>query len=715
VLSVSAEAQETKPQDSTKTETLDEVLVKSIRVPKNAPITHSNLDKIELEKRNLGQDIPILMNYLPNVVSTTDAGAGVGYTGIRVRGSDATRVNVTINSIPYNDSESHGTFWVNLGDFTSSVENLQLQRGVGSSTNGAGAFGASLNILTDAASEEANAQISSSVGSFNTFKNTLKYSTGKLNNHFEVAGRLSKITSDGYVDRAASDLKSYFLQGSYFDDNTLIKTLLFGGSEDTYQAWNGIEAEKLEKDRTYNSAGIYTDENNVTQFYDNEVDHYNQDHYQLHWNEKYNSNWSSNIALHYTYGRGYFEQFKEDESFSTYGFTPIEINGDTIENTDIIRRRWLDNDFYGTAFSLNYKENNINFVLGGAYNIYKGDHFGEVIWARYASTSEIRDRYYDNEAKKTDFNTYLKGTIKLSDAINIYADAQIRHINYKTEGINSALNEFNIDDSFTFFNPKIGLNYTFNTKNELYFSYARANREPNRTDYENGKPKPEQLNDFELGWRLKTNKALVNTNIYYMAYTNQLVLTGALDDVGAPLRENSGNSFRFGIEIDSDITISKAFSIQPNISVSTNKNKDFTRSFNGELVHLGNTNISYSPNAVVGNIINYTPIKNLNLAFLSKYVAEQYMSNFDVEQSKLKDYFVNDFSINYTLKPTKLFESITFSGLVNNVFGEKYVSNGYYFSYDDTWSVPGETTTLDGAGYYPQATTNFLAGVTLKF
>ena len=474
-------------------------------------------------------------------------------------------------------------------------------------------------------------------------------------------------------------------------------------------------AEKLEKDRTYNSAGIYTDENNVTQFYDNEVDHYNQDHYQLHWNEKYNSNWSSNIALHYTYGRGYFEQFKEDESFSTYGFTPIEINGDTIENTDIIRRRWLDNDFYGTAFSLNYKENNINFVLGGAYNIYKGDHFGEVIWARYASTSEIRDRYYDNEAKKTDFNTYLKGTIKLSDAINIYADAQIRHINYKTEGINSALNEFNIDDSFTFFNPKIGLNYTFNTKNELYFSYARANREPNRTDYENGKPKPEQLNDFELGWRLKTNKALVNTNIYYMAYTNQLVLTGALDDVGAPLRENSGNSFRFGIEIDSDITISKAFSIQPNISVSTNKNKDFTRSFNGELVHLGNTNISYSPNAVVGNIINYTPIKNLNLAFLSKYVAEQYMSNFDVEQSKLKDYFVNDFSINYTLKPTKLFESITFSGLVNNVFGEKYVSNGYYFSYDDTWSVPGETTTLDGAGYYPQATTNFLAGVTLKF
>ncbi len=604
-----------KQQDSTKIQKLDEVFITAIRVNADSPITHSNLTKEDLEQRNLGQDIPILMNYLPNVVTTSDAGAGVGYTGIRVRGSDATRVNVTINGVPYNDSESHGTFWVNLGDFASSVESLQLQRGVGTSTNGAGAFGASLNILTDAGSEKASAEIASSVGSFNTFKNTLKFSTGKLNDHFEFSGRLSKITSDGYIDRAESELKSYFLQGSFSDDNTLLKAVAFGGFERTYQAWFGIDAEILKNDRTFNPAGMYTDEEGNTRFYDNEVDNYNQDHYQLLWNERIDNHWSTNLALHYTYGRGYFEQYRDDDDFSTYGFEPITVDGELIESMDVIRRRWLDNDFYGTTFSVNYKNEKSDIILGGAINKYKGDHFGEVIWAQYASDSEIRDRYYDGTGEKTEFNMFAKGTFKLNSKLSLYADAQIRSILYKTNGINSDLNPFVINDDFTFFNPKLGLNYKFNDQNSLYASFARANREPNRTDYENGSPKPEQLNDFELGWRLNKENLIINANAYYMRYNDQLVLTGAIDDVGSPIRENSGKSFRLGVEVDAKIRISEYLSILPNISFSSNKNIDFTRPLNGVLVDLGNTNISFSPDLIFGNALVYEPLKNMKVAY----------------------------------------------------------------------------------------------------
>lgn len=715
---VSQSFSQVQQKDSTQVEKLDEVLITAVRVNADSPMTHTNLDKKDIEDRNLGQDIPILMNYLPSVVTTSDAGAGVGYTGIRVRGSDATRVNVTINGIPYNDSESHGTFWVNLGDFASSVESLQLQRGVGTSTNGSGAFGASLNILTDAVSEEAYGEIASSVGSFNTFKNTLKFSSGKLNDHIEIAGRLSNITSDGYIDRAESELKSYFLQGSYSDDNTLIKALVFGGFERTYQAWFGIDAQTLQEDRTYNPAGMYTDDEGNIRFYDNEVDNYNQDHYQLHWNERFNNNWSANVALHYTYGRGYFEQYKEDEDFDTYGFEPISVDGELLETTDVIRRRWLDNDFYGTTFSIKYQDQKSNIVAGGAYNIYEGDHFGEVIWAEFAPGSEIRNRYYDGTAKKKEFNFFTKGTFNLNSKLSLYADLQLRQINYKTDGINADLNPFEIDDTFTFFNPKFGLNYDVNESNSFYASVARANREPNRTDYENGNPEPEQLTDYELGWRYKKEGFVVNANLYYMRYKNQLILTGELDDVGNPIRANSGKSYRLGLEIDANVKLTDRFYVQPNLAISSNKNIDFFAAIDGQLRDLGQTDLSYSPNVVIGNAFIYKPMENMQISLLSKYVGEQHMSNFSSaisDNDVLDSYFVNDLNISYDIKTKSIFKSISISALINNVFDVEYVSNGYYFSYDDTWSNPGDVVTLDGTGYYPQATRNFLLGATFRF
>ncbi|MGB5983646.1 MAG: TonB-dependent receptor [Nonlabens sp.] len=715
-ISCLANAQNPQEKDSTDAEKLDEVLVKAVRVDAKSPITHSNLSKEEIAKRNLGQDIPILLNFLPSVVTTSDAGAGIGYTGIRIRGVSSQSTNVTINGIPYSDAESLGTFWVNLGDFASSVENLQVQRGVGTSTNGSGAFGASINVLTDAVSREASGEISNSFGSFDSRKHTVKFSTGLMNDHFEIAGRLSNISSDGYIDRASTDIKSFFLQGSYVDENRLIKAITFGGNNVTYQSWFGIDRDQLREDRQFNPAGQFTDENGNTQFYDNEVDDYRQDHYQLHWNERLNNNWSTNLGLNYTYGRGFFEQYREDDDFSTYGFEPLTVDGQLVETTDLVRRRWLDNDYYVVNANVNYKDSKVDALAGVSVSHYDGDHFGEVIWARFASQSNIRDRYYDGNGKKNDVSAFAKATYKLNNDFQLYGDLQVRNVNYETSGINSNLTDFNVDKNFTFFNPKAGVTYRLNDDNDLYFSYARANREPNRDDFESDEDiEPEQLNDFELGWRHKDGNFSFSANSYFMLYNEQLVLSGQINDVGAPLRTNSGESYRLGLELDAVIPVTKILTIQANLAVSSNKNRDFVRSFDGEIQNLGSTDIAYSPEFIGASAITYAPIKNLQFSYLSKYVGEQFMSNTEARSSHLDDYFINDLNIIYSIKPKSFFKEIVFTGLVNNIFDVDYVSNGYYFSFDDDFSEPGTIITQEGAGFYPQAGINFLAGVTLSF
>ena len=680
---------------------LEEVLVSAVRVKANAPVTHSNLSKKEIAKRNLGQDIPILLNYMTSVVSSSDAGAGIGYTYLRIRGSDA--LNVTVNGIPYNDAESQGTFWVNMGDFASSTQSLQLQRGVGTSTNGSGAFGASLNILTDAISEEAGGEISNSFGSFGTRKHTVKFTTGIVNDHFELAGRLSNIYSDGYVDRAFSNLKSYFLQGSYTDENTLIKVLSFGGKENTYQAWYGLSADELAANRRQNP---YT--------YDNETDNYDQNHYQFHWNERFNKNWSTTIGLNYTKGSGYFEQYKEAEDANDF-------NNLITDGSDVIVRRWLDNDFYVVNFNTNYKNEVLNFIAGGSYSNYTGDHYGEVIWgSNLAENTAIRDRYYFSDAKKTDFSVFAKTSFNVSEKLAGYIDLQGRFIGYQTQGITSDIATIDVDSNFNFFNPKIGFTYKINEKNSLYTSFAVANREPNRNDFEVGLTTPETLNDYELGWRLKTENIKLNTNVYYMDYKNQFVLTGAINDVGAPIRATSGSSFRLGAEIDADIIVSDQLSVQSNATISSNKNRDFYLTKDGITTpkSLGNTDLSFSPDVILGNMITYRPVENLQFSFLTKYVGKQFMSNFSSNISSndvLDSYVTSDINFVYELETEKIFKAIVFTALINNLFNETYVDRGYYYTYDDTWSNSGTTTTLDGAGYYPQATRNFLIGVTLKF
>ena len=720
-------AQTTVVQDSIPEIQLEEVKLAGLRVDEDQPFSFSNVDKEELASRNLGQDLPIMLNYLPGVVTTSDAGAGIGYTGIRVRGSDATRVNVTINGIPYNDSESQGVYWVNMPDFTSSVSSLQIQRGVGTSTNGSGAFGASINLLTDGVSQNAYASIANTGGSFNTLKHTLKFSTGLLNDHFEISGRLSKITSDGYVERASSDLKSYFLQAAFQDENTLIKALAFGGHEITYQSWFGLDANTLNTKRRYNPAGeIYDDNGNLEGHYDNQVDNYRQDHYQLHWNQKIDAYTSMSVGLNYTYGRGYYEEYKDlwfeqnvnfssDNNFSYLGLQPINIGGTTIDTTENTIQKWLDNDYYVATFSLNKQKGNTEWNLGALFSSYVGDHFGELIFANYASDVQPGHRFYENQGDKKEGNIFAKVNHRFNDRISGYLDLQYRSISYSANGNLKGPEPISIDENYGFFNPKAGMVYTHNPKNKFYVSFARANREPSRSDFENGNPQPEELNDYELGWRFNTEKTNLLVNIYLMDYTNQLALTGALDDVGSPIRENVGKSSRLGIEIEGTFSLANRWTWQPNLTLSRNRNQDFYFQRDGVLTHLGDTHLSFSPAMVAGNIIAFQPSSQWKIALLTKHVGEQFMGNIDSETSRLEAYTVSDLNVNYRILPKSLFKEINVSLLLNNFLGAKYVSNGYFYTFDDDYSVPGVVSTVEAARYHPQARFNFLAGLSLRF
>jgi iron complex outermembrane receptor protein len=694
----------------------EEFIVSATRARETTPTTFKTIGKEEINKNNLGQDLPFLLNYTPSLVTHSDAGAGIGYTGMRIRGSDQTRINVTVNGIPLNDAESHGVFWVNMPDFASSVDNLQIQRGVGTSTNGAAAFGASINIQTDTRKDEAYAEVDNSFGSFNSRKHTVRTGSGLLNNRWAVDARLSQISSDGYVDRAFSDLKSYFISGGYFGDDHVFKVNIFSGKEQTYQSWNGVPESLLETDRTYNS---YT--------YENETDNYQQHHYQFIYTGKIGTNLKAYAALHYTRGKGYYEQFREDDDLLAYNLPPVTIGNVTIESTDIIRRRWLDNGFYGTVFSLNYlsKNGEWDVILGGGANRYDGDHFGEIIWARTAGNTDIREPYYDNVAVKDDRNLYLKATHEVAERLYLFGDIQYRNIEYTFSGINHDLRDITGKENYNFFNPKFGLTYENGNGNTWYASYAVANREPVRKDFTDNPitevPRPEKLNNIEAGIRAQSGQFSYNANFYYMDYTDQLILTGQINNVGGYMRENVANSYRAGIELDGSIQLSPNFGMGGNIAFSRNKIDvfteyvdDYSEGFSQEVFTYENTDIAFSPNIVGSAMVDYRPVNNLEISILSKYVDEQYLDNSQRDDRKLEAYFVNDLRLRYSVQP-KFIKAMEFSLLVNNIFNQFYEPNGYTFSYYLPGEVSGSRELITENYYYPMAGTNFMAGVNIEF
>ena len=685
------------------------VEIRAIRAEDKAPFTKSNMNKREIEKQNLGRDLPFILDQLPSVVINSDAGNGFGYTGIRIRGSDATRINVTLNGIPYNDAESQGTFFVDLPDFASSLSSIQVQRGVGTSSNGAGAFGATINLASNEVITSPYGEFNNSYGSFNSWKHTVKAGTGLLGDHFTIDARFSQLSSDGYIDRASSDLQSFYVSGAWLNSRSSIRLNVFTGKEKTYQAWYGVSEADLKTNRTINYAGM----ERPGEPYDNETDNYRQDHYQLFFNHQFNKRLSFNTAFFLTNGNGYYEQYKADQDFADYGLPDKVVGNDTIRSTDLIRQLWLDNHYYGQILSLQYRNDRDQFTIGGGWTRYEGNHFGEIVWSQVGVPYKYR--WYDHDALKTDVNVYAKYQRQLNPFLSLFADLQFRNVKYNIDGFRDNP-DLTIDQNWNFFNPKAGISYNKNGY-QFYASYSLGQKEPNRDDFEAGQnqlPKPETLHDFEIGLEKRNGQSQFGATIYYMLHKDQLVLTGKVNDVGAYTRTNIPNSFRFGLELQGKSRFNNWLQASANLTLSKNEIKDFIEFFddydNGgqKSVSHGNTDIAFSPAVTGSAVISIFPIKNAEIALIGKYVSRQFLDNTSDPNRSLNPFYVQDARFSYSIHEW-FAKEINLVFQLSNVFNKKYEPNGYTYSYQYGGSVVTENY------YYPMAGANFLIGVGLRF
>lgn len=690
---------------------LQAIEINAVRASEEYPIAKTTLQKKEIEKNNIGHDLPFLLNQTPSVQVNSDAGNGIGYTGIRIRGIDATRINVTLNGIPYNDAETQGTFFVDLPDISSSANSIQIQRGVGTSTNGAGAFGGTINISTNDIDTNAFISINNSMGSFSTFKNSVQANTGLIKKHFILTGRISNIASDGYVDRSQASLQSYFSSAAYIDNKQSIRINIFSGTEKTHAAWFGIDQATLDTNRTYNPAGT----EKVGTPYENQTDNYTQTHYQLFLNRKINNNWKLSIAGFLTKGRGYWEEYFANKTISNYGLSNYFNGHDTIKQTDLINQSWLDNTFYGTVYSAQFKNPKNDVIIGGCYDKYEGNNFGVIL--RSITPNAIPNNYewYHVTGNKSDFSLYTKWNYRFNKYWQSFVDVQFRNVAYQINGF-----KYNPDlvvkNNYNFFNPKLGISYT-KGKNRLYASYATVTKEPNRDDYETNldeAPKPETLHDFELGFEHNNPATHLGINLFYMLYKNQLVLTGKVNDVYAYTRTNIPNSFRAGVELEMNHQLNKWLSCNGNLTISTNKVNNFSEYVDdydngGQITSVFNsTDISFSPNVIGAFAINMSPFNNLSISLESKYVGKQFLDNTSNNDRALNDYFTENVHMNFTKNFEKNHSMNIFLKL-NNIFSKKYEANGYTYSYQEG----GSRTTVNA--YYPMATFNFMAGLGFTF
>ena len=701
-----------------------EVVVKGTRAGNKTPVAQSTVNLIALKNLNSGTDLPYILSLTPSLVETSEAGNGVGYTNMRIRGTDASRINVTIDGIPLNDPESQQVFWVDLPDLASSVNNIQIQRGVGTSSNGSGAFGGTVNIQTKSPDNTPFTEISTGIGSFNTRKLTAIIGTGLLGQNFSFLMRYSDLKSDGYVDRTFTKDNSMFISGVYSTAKSRLKANIILGKERTGISWNGVPAELLATDRKYNSAGEYTDENGMKQYYKNETDNYMQNHFQLFYSLIISPQITLNTAFHYTNGNGYYEQYKEDEALKIYGLPPVTIDGTEINSSDLVRRKWMRNGFYGVVYSLNYKKNKVDATLGGGLNRYNGDHFGKVIWMRYAGKSEINYQWYMNNSVKDEFNIYGKVTIALTEKLNLFADMQYRNISYRMNGLDDDSVLLLQDHVFNFVNPKAGIFYNINSNQDTYFSFSVANREPTRENYKNAAgdnkatPRPETLYDFEAGYNLRSDKVTLNTNIYFMNYHDQLVPTGELSNVGYPIMTNVNKSYRTGIELTAGIKPTDFLSWNLNFTLSKNRIKGFveyytdynTSNWSSEYKSKppANVEIAYSPSVVSSSDFTVLPVKRGEIHLISKYVGRQYFDNTQSSARSLNQYFVNNLRFDYSFELKKI-KSIDLQFLVNNIFNYVYENNAY----GGNWYEDGIEKTW--AYYFPQAGVNYMINLNIKF
>ncbi|MEM1122133.1 MAG: TonB-dependent receptor [Bacteroidota bacterium] len=723
----------------------DQIVVKSTRATEKLPITYTNVENAEIQERNLGQDIPFILKWTPSTVVTSDAGTGIGYTGLRIRGIDPTRINVTVNGVPLNDSESQGVFWVNMPDFATTTNSIQIQRGVGTSTNGPAAFGASLNLNTAVVNRESYGSVSATVGSFNTRRGNIAFGTGLIDDKFTLDGRLSTIDSDGYIDRASVDLNSYYLSGAYVGRKSSLRFNTFSGHEITYQAWNGVPAQFIdnaenEELRTFNTAGT----DRPGEPHDNEVDNYRQTHYQVLFNSQLNRNWDLSWTGNYTKGMGFFELYKGGRDLVDYNIAPITIGTETITESDLIERRWLDNDFYFTSAAANYESDNqkLSMNFGTAFSLYKGDHFGEVIWARFSGDTEQGHRYYENDATKTDFNIFTKASYQLTEKLTGFADLQYRKVDYEFQGLdrNSNNEVVNITENvdFNFINPKLGLTYEFDQNTSLYAYFGVGNKEPNRNDFTDSspttRPAHETVYDTELGFKKGWKKVAIEANLYFMDYNNQLVATGQINDVGASTRINVKDSYRAGLELAGGWQMTSQLMLEGAVTLSDNKINNFTEFIDvwdtgGQVsIEHGKTDLAFSPSTIFNAGLTFDALpqsttQDLIFSWDTKYIGEQFIDNTSNANTRLPSYSYSDLNISYSIQ-TAFVDEIAFTLLIRNLFDAKYISNAWTYRYisesfdgrpfDPTTRLE-QGSTYNLTGYYPQAGRNFLLGVTLSF
>jgi iron complex outermembrane receptor protein len=707
-----------------------EVVVSAIRAGSKTPVAYTNIGHAAIAEREAGSDIPYMLSLTPSAVTTSESGIGLGYTALRIRGTDPTRINITANGIPLNDSESQGVFWANMPNFAGSVEEIQIQRGVGTSTNGAAAFGATINMLTNNYKANPEATVSSAAGSFNTFINSVGVNTGLINNKFAFDARYSDLQTDGYVKRAFSDHHSLFLGAAMVGEKSLLRATIIHGKQQTGISWNGVTKEEMENDRRYNPAGQFTDENGNIKFYDNETDNYKQTHYQLAYSRTLSPLFNFNTTVHYTFGEGYYDSYKEDRKFSKYGWDNVIVNGQTIDRTDAIQQKWMRNHFYGSVISASYHPDNLNISVGAGWNRYDGDHFGEVVWMRYMGTHEKGDRWYKNNGDKKDFNVFAKANWQPAQKLNVMVDMQYRIINYDITGEDDDNRMMNISHSYNFFNPKAGLFFDIDDNNKAYTSLGISNREPTRTNFKDAKgdakatPLPERLYDWELGYQYVSTVASAGINFFYMYYEDQLIPTGEKSEVGYDIMTNVKKSFRRGIELTGGVKFTSWLKWDANLTLSENKIDNFV--LQGALLDqnwdetgtwikkdLGTTDIAFSPNVVGASLISVSPFKQLKASISSKYVGKQYFDNTGSDERSIDSYFVNDLKFDYNFYPSKM-RSATIQFSVNNIFDQKYISNAYggVSFLDNGTSNPDQES---WAYYYPQAGTTFMCKLTLNF
>ncbi|MGC9331761.1 MAG: TonB-dependent receptor [Bacteroidales bacterium] len=718
----------------------EDVIVQATRASQSTPTSHETMDNEEINRRKMVQDVPYLIQLTPSVVATSESGTGIGYTGFRIRGSDPTRINVTIDGIPYNDAESQGTFWVNMPDFINSVKSVQIQRGVGTSTHGAGAFGATLNFQTKGARPDPYASLDVVAGSYNTRKTSVMAGTGLLNEHFTLDARYSKVLSDGYIDRAFVDHESFHLTAAFRSENDLIKASIIHGNERTGISWWGTPGDALETNRTFNPAGKYIDESGNIDYYDGQTDNYVQNHYHLHYTHLFNQHLNANVSAYYTRGDGYYEQYQDpmtawdpnDVSLGYYGLPDVEIGDSTISQSDVIRRMMMGNDFYGGLFSLNYDRGRLDASFGGGWNRYDGDHFGRVIWMRYASISEKGHKFYDNSSVKTDGNLYAKVNYDLTEKLSAFGDVQYRHIYYTMEGVDYDLmpdgSKKILDQKHTydFFNPKAGLYYNVNERMNTYASFAIGHREPTRTHFKDATgdptktPEPETLYDYELGYQYNANNLTAGINVYYMVYEDQLVPTGEKSAVGYDIMTNVDDSYRAGIELMAGVKISDRLDWNANLTLSKNVINNFTfwawytTVQDGDIVSnyeprsVDETAIAFSPSIVGASALRFHVFDGFDVSLNSKYVGKQYFDNLQSDQRSIDPYFINDIELSYNIN-TKLIPEIDLKLQVNNVMNVQYINNAYggvwyEFGHEKSWAY-----------YFPQAGIHFMGSVNLSF